>query len=157
QSTNPQFQNPANLNPRVSYTWNSGRQTVKFGAEYARVNTDVQDTNPLYGLDSYNSQFSRPAGRASSNQYNLADFMFGLRTQYELAPLLVAHMRQRSYYSYVQDDLKLSPRLTLNIGLRYEYVTPYFEAQDRMSNFDPSTNTIVTSKGTHDSYLVNPD
>jgi hypothetical protein len=157
QATNPQFQNPMNINPRVSYIWSGGRQTLKFGAEYARLNTDVQDTNPLYGLDSYNSQFSRPAGRASSNQYNLADFMFGARTQYELATLLVAHMQQRSYYSYVQDDFKANARLTLNIGLRYEYVTPYFEGQDRMSNFDPSTNTIVTTKGAHDRYLVRPD
>ncbi len=50
----------------------------------------MQDTNPLYGLDTYSSQFSRPAGAAANNQYNLADFYFGARTQYELASLIVA-------------------------------------------------------------------
>ncbi len=95
QATNPQYQNPSVVNPRISYMLTRGRQTLKFGAEYLHLNTDVQDTNPLYGEDSYTSQFSRPAGRASSNLYNLADFMFGARAQYGLANLIVAHMRQR--------------------------------------------------------------
>ncbi|MBI2687380.1 MAG: TonB-dependent receptor [Acidobacteria bacterium] len=156
QATNPQFQNPTVTNPRVSYTVTLGRQTLKFGAEFLAINTAVQDTNPLYGSDSYNSQFSRPAGRASNNLYNLADFLFGARTQYELATLMVAEMRQRSYFGYVQDDIRVNNRLTLNIGLRYEYVTPFAEASDRLSNFDPSTNTIVKATGS-DRSLVNPD
>jgi hypothetical protein len=159
QATNPQFQNPTVINPRLSYTLSAGRHTLKFGAEYLRVNTDVQDTNPLYGLDSYNSQFSRPDGRAANNLYNLADFMLGLRTQYEFATLLVAHMRQRSYFGYIQDDFKVNRRLTLNIGLRYEFVTPYFEAENRLSNFDPATRSIVRAKdgSLYDRSLVNPD
>ena len=156
QATNPQFQNPFVTNPRLTYTLTLGRQTLKLGAELLAINTDVQDTNPLYGSDSYNSQFSRPAGRASNNLYNLADFMFGARTQYELASLMVAHLRQRSYFGYVQDDIRVSRRLTLNLGLRYEFVTPYTEAQNRLSNFDPRTNTIVQATK-DDRALVNPD
>jgi hypothetical protein len=159
QATNPQYQNPFVINPRINYTWNRSRQTLKFGFEYSRLNTDVQDTNPLYGLDSYNSQFSRPAGRASSNQYNLSDFMFGLRTQYEYATLMVAHMRQRAYYTFIQNDWKASSRLTFNIGLRYEFVTPYYDAENRLSNFDPSTQTLLKSKAgsLYDRSLVQPD
>ena len=82
-----------------------GRHSLKVGFEYAAINTEVQDTNPLYGLDTYSSQFSRPAGAAANNQYNLADFYFGARTQYELASLIVAQMRQRGTYAYVQDDI----------------------------------------------------
>ncbi|MCU1236274.1 MAG: TonB-dependent receptor, plug [Candidatus Solibacter sp.] len=159
QSTNPQFQNPFTVNPRISYARNMGRQTLKIGGEYMAINTDVQDTNPLYGLDTYSSQFSRPAGRASSNLYNLADFMFGARTQYELANPVVAVMRQRGYFSYLQDDFRVSSWLTLNMGVRYEYVTPYYHADDLMSNFDPATRSIVRAK--HGSMaeraLVNPD
>jgi hypothetical protein len=159
QSTNPQFQNPFTVNPRVSYVRTMGRQTIKIGGEFMAINTDVQDTNPLYGLDSYSSQFSRPAGRAASNLYNLADFMFGARTQYELANRVVASMRQRGYYAYLQDDFRVSSKLTLNMGIRYEYVTPYYDADNRMSNFDPVTRTILRAKNGSiaDRALVNPD
>lgn len=159
QSTNPQFQNPTNINPRASYTWTAGRQTLKLGFEYSAVNVDVNDTNPNYGLDSYTSQFTRPAGRSSSNQYNLADFMLGLRSQYGFATRVVAPMRRRSYYSYIQNDFKATPRLTLNIGLRYEFVTPWYAAGDKMSNFDPATKTMVLAKSgsLRDRSLVDPD
>jgi hypothetical protein len=159
QATNPQFQNPSSLNPRVSLTNVLGRHSLKVGFEFAAINTEVQDTNPLYGLDSYTSQFSRPTGAAANNQYNLADFYFGARTQYELASLIVAKMRQRAWYAYVQDDLRVGSKLTVNIGLRYEYVTPYYEGENRLSNFDPSTNTIVTATdgSMAERALVNPD
>ena len=159
QATNPQFQNPFNVNLRVNVTNLFGRHSLKTGFEYLRINTDVQDTNPLYGLDTYSSQFSRPTGAAANNLYNLADFYFGARTQYELASLIVAEMRQRAYYAYVQDDVRLNDRLTVNMGLRYEFVTPYYEARNRLSNYDPATNSIlVASDGSlADRTLVDPD
>src|SRR5262244_2038540 len=146
QATNPQFQNPSNVDPRINYSWNWGRHSLKSGYEYLRVNTDVQDTNPLMGLDTYTGQFSRPAGALSNNLFNLADFMFGARSQYELANLLVVNLRQRLHFAYVQDDFKVSPKLTVNVGMRYEFSTPIYEDHNRLSNYDPKTNTIIQAK-----------
>ncbi len=159
QSTNPQFQNPFSVNPRVNLTNILGRHSVKVGFEFNAINTEVQDTNPLYGRDTYSSQFSRPSGAAASNLYNLADFYFGARTQYEVASLIVAQMRQRAHYAYIQDDFKVNDRLTLNVGLRYEYVTPYFEAENRLSNYDPVSNSILPAAdgSIADRALVDPD
>jgi hypothetical protein len=159
QATNPQFQNPFNVNPRINYSFALGRHSLKTGYEYLAVNTDVQDTNPLMGLDTYAGQFSRPAGAASNNLYNLADFMFGARSQYEFANLLVVNMRRRLHYAYLQDDFKVNQRLTLNLGVRYEFATPYYEANNRLSNYDPVTNAIIQAKdgSLYDRSLVDPD
>jgi pimeloyl-CoA synthetase len=159
QSTNPQFQNPSNVDPRINYSWSWGRHSLKSGYEYLRVNTDVQDTNPLMGLDTYSGQFSRPAGAAANNLYNLSDFMFGARSQYELADLLVVNLRQRLHFAYIQDDFKVSPKLTLNLGLRYEFSTPIYEAENRLSNYDPQSNSIIKATGgsLYNRGLVEPD
>lgn len=54
-----------------------------------------------------------------------------------------AGTRVRNYSAFVQDDWKATTRLTLNIGLRYEYTTPVVEAANRMANFDIAANRLL--------------
>jgi hypothetical protein len=159
QATNPQWQYPTVWNPKVNYSWLMGRQSFKAGYEYQHVNVEVQDVNPLYGLDSYTGQFTRPAGAAASNLYNLADFMLGLRSQYALSTFLVVNMVQDLHFGYVQDDIRVNDTLTLNAGLRYEYATPMWEANNLLTNFDPVTKTMIaaTDGSIYDRTLVDPD
>ena len=146
QATNPQWQYPTVFNPKVNYTWLQGRHSLKTGYEFQRVLTEVQDVNPLYGRDSYAGQYSRPAGATASNLYNLGDFMLGLRSTYALSNILVAELQQNMHFIYLQDDWRVNDRLTLNAGLRYEYATPWTEANNVLSNFDPATKTMVLAK-----------
>ncbi len=146
QATNPQWQYPTVFNPKINYTWLQGRHSLKTGYEFQRVLTEVQDVNPLYGRDQYTGQFSRPAGIAANNIYNLADFMFGARSTYALSNILVAELQQNMHFMYLQDDWRVNDRLTLNAGLRYEYATPWTEANNVLSNFDPATKTLIMAK-----------
>jgi hypothetical protein len=147
QNSNPQFQDPTVINPRINFSWIRGRQSFKSGYEYQAINTQIDDFNPKYGRDSYGGQFSRPAGAAADPAtYNLADFMFGARNSYALINPFIANLRQRMHFGYLQDDFKASQRLTLNLGLRYEVATPQWEADNFLTNFDPATNTLVQSK-----------
>ena len=159
QATNPQWQYPTVLNPKVNYSWLSGRHSLKTGYEFQNIKTQVQDVNPLYGRDSYAGQFSRPAGAASSNLYNLADFMLGLRSTYALSNILVADMVQNMHFTYLQDDWRVNDRLTLNAGLRYEYATPWVEAHNTLSNYDPAAKKIIiaTDGSINDRSTINPD
>jgi len=159
QATNPQWQYPTVYNPKVNYTWTRGAHSFKAGYELQWINTEVQDVNPLYGRDTYNGQFSRPAGASASNLYNLADFMLGLRAQYALSSVLVANLRRNMQFAYLQDDWRIGSALTLNLGMRYEYSTPYWERDNILSNFDPATNSMILARdgSTYDRALVDPD
>ncbi|MDP2322061.1 MAG: TonB-dependent receptor [Acidobacteriota bacterium] len=159
QATNPQWQYPTVLNPKINYSWLSGRHSLKTGYEFQNIQTQVQDVNPLYGRDSYAGQFSRPAGVAANNLYNLGDFMLGLRSTYALSNILVADLVQNMHFLYIQDDWRVNDRLTLNAGLRYEYATPWIEENNVLSNFDPATKTMVPAKdgSLKDRSTVDPD
>ena len=146
QPSNPQFQNPTIFNPKINYTTIRGRHTLKLGYEWQGVNTQVNDFNPSYGQDNYGGQFSKPVGvTANNNLYNLADFIFGNRSAYSLTTFAVVNLRQRFNFGYIQDDIKISPKLTVNAGLRYELVTPQYERDNRLANFDPTTRSLVNA------------
>jgi hypothetical protein len=143
QSTNPQWQNPAVLDPKLNYTWIRGNHSLKFGYEYEHIWMAVNDNNPLYGSFSYAGGFSKDGNSPVSDNY-WADFLFGNTNNYSLANYFVAHLRQTMDNAYAQDDWKVNSKLTLNLGLRWEYGSPYSEANNYISNFDPATQTVLT-------------
>jgi Carboxypeptidase regulatory-like domain/TonB dependent receptor-like, beta-barrel/TonB-dependent Receptor Plug Domain len=164
QTSNPQFQNPFVVNPKINLGKLWGRHTLRIGYEWQMINTAIDDFNPVYGNDSYSGQFSRPAGTAtngpsaSQQAYNLTDFMTGARSSYELNNYVIVDYRQRMHFAYVQDDFKVNRKLTLNLGLRYEFATPQWEADNHLANFDPGTNTLIPAKSgsLYDRALVQP-
>ena len=171
QSTNPQWQNPALLDPKVNFTWVKGKHSLKFGYEYEHVWMAVNDNNPLYGSWTYGGAYSNAGGASVADTY-WADFLFGTTSAYQLANYFVVHLRQTLNSAYAQDDWKVSPNLTLNLGLRWEYGSPYSEENNYISNFDPGSQTVLTitpgavagngitpysGGGTYGKTLVNPD
>jgi hypothetical protein len=147
QSTNPQYQDPAVATPKLTYSLVRGRHNLKFGYEYQRIDTTVQDLNPLYGVDTYAGQFSRPTGgTGQAAVYNVADFFFGARSRYAMTNYQVVNIRQRMHFGFVQDDYKITRNLTLNVGMRYEFATPQFERDNIVSNFDLNSLQLTIAK-----------
>jgi hypothetical protein len=172
QSTNPQWQDPSLLDPKVNFTWIKGNHQLKFGYEYEHTWMAVNDNNPLYGSFSYAAGSSTLPGNTAVSDNYWADFLFGNTNNYSLANYFVAHLRQTMDNVYAQDDWKVNSRLTLNLGLRWEYGSPYSEQHNDVSNFDPGTQTVLTitpgatagngitpysGGGVYGHTLVNPD
>ena len=85
-----------------------------------------------------------PRKDTGANQaFDLADFLVGARNTYQLNNIAIVNYHQYMNFFYVQDDLKLSPKFTANVGLRYELVTPQFVSGDHLANFDPTTNSLI--------------
>jgi hypothetical protein len=166
QATNPQFQNPTSFNPKLNYSIVKGRHSIKAGYEFLAIRTEVLDINPLYGSDTYTGGFSKPTAAqcgctpaADSTSYDLADFYFGLPNSIALGSNLTTNLRQHVHSLYVQDDWHVTSKLTVNMGLRWEFATPVWERDNYWSNFNPATNTLVraTNGSLYDRALVNPD
>jgi hypothetical protein len=170
QATNPQFQHPTTWNPKINYSLMRSRHNLKMGGEIHLIHTEVMDINPVYGLLGYAGSFSKPtcaqlgqpttctvANDAAS--YNLADFMFGLPNQIQLANWLVGNYRQRDYFLYFQDDFRVNSKLTLNMGVRWEFATPRWDRDNVLSNYDPVSNKMITatSGSLYNRTLVDPD
>ncbi len=152
QSTNPQWQYPSLLDPKINFSWVKGRHSFKFGYEYEHIWMQVQDSNPLYGSFTYGKGYSAcpaAAGAACANPTAAADtywadFIFGTTNNYALATYFKAHLLQTMDSAYAQDDWKVNSKLTLNLGLHWEYGSPYSEAHNNLSNFDPKTVSMLT-------------
>jgi hypothetical protein len=166
QSTNPQFQNPTSFDPKLNYSWIKGRHSIKVGYAWLIIRTEVLDINPLYGMDTYNGQFSKPTAAqcgctpgTDATSYDLADFYFGLPSQIALGTNLVTNLRQHVHSLYAQDDWRVTPKLTLNLGLRWEFATPLWDRDNLWSNFNPATNSLVraTDGSLFNRALVNPN
>ena len=170
QTSNPQFQNPTSWDPKLNYSKTMGRHSLKMGYQYLNIRTEILDTNPIYGQDTYSGAFSRPTcaqlGQPSTctipadpSSYSLADFMFGVPNQINLGSYTVVNLRQFVHSLYFQDDYRVSAKLTLNVGLRWEFASPLYERDNNYSNFDPSSNSMIkaTSGSLFQRGLVHPD
>lgn len=151
QTSNPQFQNPFVINPKINYSWQKGRHSMKYGWEFLSINTEIDDFNPVYGAETFNGGFSQyGAGTSDSGAAQAAyftDFLTGARDTYQLNNYRIVNYHQLMNHFYAQDDFHVSPRLTVNAGLRYELVTPQYTDGDHLANFNPTSNTMVQASG----------
>ncbi len=108
-------------------SWNRGGHNFKFGADLRWNRSDIFGGNSAHGDFSFDGQFTR---------VSLGDFLLGMPSSAALTSLLIGNMRFRNFMFYALDDWKLTPRLSINLGLRYELTSPWFEKYDNMNQID---------------------
>jgi len=149
-TSTPQFQTPRSWNPRASFSWNRGLHFIKFGTEFLHVQTRINDLNATVGRMNFENRFTNRA---------VGDLLLGLPSQLALTSFTVMDQGQNMQFYFIQDDYKITSKLTLNLGLRYEYATPPVEKDNQFANFDPVTGKEVFAKdgGIFERSLIHPD
>jgi hypothetical protein len=101
-----------------TFNWSRGRHTFKMGGRFG-----IMQENSVYAYQTNGSfYFYGPGGVGSGN--DLADFLFGAADEYYQSSKAPSNEHQKQYAVFGQDEWKATPRLTLTLGLRYEYTSP---------------------------------
>ena len=107
-------------------SWTRGKHTLRFGFEQRRYQIN------LFNNFAENGFLFFP----TFQQFLLGDLSNG--ESFVGSGQTARDFRGNDLSGYVQDDWKITKRLTLNLGLRYDYIGPLYDTQDRVGNFDPS-------------------
>jgi hypothetical protein len=112
-------------------TWTKGKHTMKFGGEYKRQELDA----PYFDVFPNGELFY--LGVLTGNPFE--DFLAGLSGLSAIGSGTNSlHNRANDFSAFFQDDWKVTPRLTLNLGLRYDYFGPTTEVHGHFVGFDPA-------------------
>ncbi len=127
-----------------------GAHSLKFGGTlYAPMRNTFQDEPGTRGDLNFNGIFTCQRG-GPNNQcqgktnvtsgLSYADGLLGYVQATQLSNVHFVDQRLWMLSAYGEDDWKVTPKLTLNLGLRYEFATPALEGGNKLANFDPTAN-----------------
>ncbi len=122
-------------NGKVSQTWQfvdnltviRGNHSLKMGADLRHDFADILGSQQATGTFRFNGRYTGIA---------LGDGLLGWVDRGQSGTTIDANMNFDSYMFYFQDDWKITPKFTLNLGVRYELTTPYVEQDDRMNRVE---------------------
>jgi hypothetical protein len=134
----------------------SGRHTMKFGAEFKpQVNFSILQPPAPRGTFSFSGDFTRDANNRSQTGLGFADFLMGRVDSTTVSSFITDTFQQPGYFFYVQDDFKATQKLTLNVGIRYEYVSNARERRDGQASFNVVTGALDIVRGRNDPLPAN--
>jgi carboxypeptidase family protein len=167
------FNRPQYFTPNPYYDFQDsvsilkGKHSIKIGGEFAHMEADAQVFNNGRGRFDFNGgQLTQaafacapPTVPATFCSTGVEDFFAGNPSGATLLsgqPL--SKLTAMNFAGYIQDDWRITPRLVINLGMRYTYLTPLKDANNHIGNFDPASATGMVQQGQNGySSIYRPD
>jgi hypothetical protein len=132
------------FNPVVNFTNIRGSHTLKFGTSLVRRQIIDFQMNQGNGLFNFDTNFTADPNKPAGTGDGMAGLLLGAYNSLAQDLQLVwAGYRVLEMGTYIADDWRVTSRLTLNIGLRYEFLPPPVEVANRMMNLNNLTGKVM--------------
>jgi hypothetical protein len=135
----PKFQHTNQFEFIDSVSWVHGNHALKTGVDIIMpMQNQYMDVPATRGALRFRTAFTGNA---------MADYLLGYVADLQLSNVWVVEQRHHAQMYYIQDDWKVNPRLSLTLGLRYDFITPALEANNAQTNFNPAgSGSLVFAK-----------
>ena len=137
------------------FSWTKGKHEFRFGGEYRQAQIDAFNSGNSSGLFRFTGGQGpwTSADSADNNVLSLADYLAGF---VDSATLATGDPRRQVFINtfalFGQDAWKLTPRLTVNYGIRYDYEGPLHDSFKNLSIFDPAKGFVFQGNGINSLY-----
>ncbi|MDP2997165.1 MAG: TonB-dependent receptor [Bryobacterales bacterium] len=132
-------------NPSDVVTWIRGKHILHFGGEVLLFKDNDTPWGNIQGDNFTFSGFYTAQAPNASRRVGYADYLLGQVQSYSSSNRPIMGNRQTQHQLFVQDDIKVRPNLTLNLGLRYQTMGGWREKHNNMGTFDPTITNPVTN------------
>jgi hypothetical protein len=129
-------------------SWTLGNHSLRLGFSYQSMRSDTLEPPASHPAYTYNGTVTSNPGTANTGS-GVADFLTNNMSNGSIGPSGTFNDAQDIIAGYVQDDWRATRKLTLNLGLRYEYFQPYKEMAGKMANFYATSVGISTGTGVY--------
>jgi hypothetical protein len=125
-------------------SWTRGRHQLKFGGRYIKQMASPFTNTTTRGGFTFNDNFTNNPTSTTGTGSGLAGLLLGFPNSGSRNYLQQTYfVTDGEWAGYAEDDWKASPRLTINLGARYEVYTPETERHNRLANFDFTTLSFI--------------
>jgi hypothetical protein len=126
-----------------NWLWTKGRNTFNIGAEFRRTYQDDNEEQTAGGHFSFSQRTTSVPNPADPNFGSdgsaFASFLLGIPDQANRSNSQELRLRNLDLSPYLQDDIKVTPKLTINVGVRWDIMVPFTENANNVVFFNPAT------------------